>query len=134
MTAEEQVKALQEQVERLQKKLETVTESRDAIIKSQNVVIKSQNDTIQTLDKKVHSLESELYWLRKKIFGKMSEKNLPIDPTSLERTLFDDIMTDEEKSGLQAKIAKEEADRNRLIEVKSFQRAVRKPINVDNLE
>ena len=29
-------------------------------------------------------------WFRKKLFGKMSEKNLPLDPSALEPTLFDD--------------------------------------------
>lgn len=29
---------------------------------------------------RVSSLERSLYWLRKKVFGRMSEKNLPLDP------------------------------------------------------
>lgn len=31
---------------------------------------------------RVASLEQSLYWLRKKVFGRMSEKNLPLDPNS----------------------------------------------------
>mgnify|MGYP001091764188 CR=1 FL=1 len=32
---------------------------------------------------RVASLEQSLYWLRKKVFGRMSEKNLPLDPNQL---------------------------------------------------
>ncbi len=38
-------------------------------------------------DEKIASLENQLLWLRKKIFGKMSEKHLPLDPNQL--SLFD---------------------------------------------
>ena len=50
---------------------------------------------IERLKSKVASLEDQLYWLRKKMFGKMSEKNLPLDPTVLSGpTLFDDPLTE----------------------------------------
>ena len=45
--------------------------------------LETKNSVIDVKDKKISSLESELSWLRKKIFGKMSEKNLPIDPNAL---------------------------------------------------
>ena len=32
---------------------------------------------------RVSSLEQSLYWLRKKVFGRMSEKSLPLDPNQL---------------------------------------------------
>ena len=148
MTAEEQIKSLQEEVEKLKQKLASVTESKDAVIQSKEAEIQSKDEELQsskkhietldgkvvTLDSKVRSLENELYWLRKKMFGKMSEKNLPLDPNALEPTLFDDLMTDEEKKQLQEEVLKDEEYRKKLIEVKSFQRQVRKPVNLDNLE
>ena len=148
MTAEEQIKSLQEEVEKLKQKLASVTESKDAVIQSKEAEIQSKDAELQsskkhietldgkvvTLDNKVRSLENELYWLRKKMFGKMSEKNLPLDPNALEPTLFDDLMTDEEKTQLQEEVLKDEEYRKKLIEVKSFQRQVRKPVNLDNLE
>lgn len=148
MTAEEQIKLLQEQVEKLKQELASVAESKDAVIQSKEEEIQSKDAELQsskkhietldgkvvTLDNKVRSLENELYWLRKKVFGKMSEKNLPLDPNVLWPTLFDDLMTDEEKQQLKEEIAKEEEYKKKLIEVKSFQRKVRKPVNLDNLE
>ena len=60
-------------------------------------IIAAQAAEIERLKNKVASFEDQLYWLRKKMFGKMSEKNLPLDPTALsEPTLFDDPLTDEE--------------------------------------
>ena len=134
MTAEEQIKALQEQVAQLQQELSSVHESKDAVIKSKDEEIESLGNRVTTLDRKVRSLEDQLYWLRKKMFGKMSEKHLPLDSNALEPSLFDDIMSDEEKAQLQEQVQEDEKARERMIEVKSFQRKVRKPVNLDNLE
>ena len=58
---------------------------------SEQQIIAEQAAEIERLRNKVASLEDQLYWLRKKMFGKMSEKNLPLDPEALkEPTLFDD--------------------------------------------
>ena len=117
MTAENQIKLLLEEVERLRKELE------------------SKNSVIDVKDKKISSLESELSWLRKKIFGKMSEKNLPIDPNALTIPgLFDDELTDQEKEKLAEEVEKENQEKSRLIKVESFERRVRKPIDTNNLE
>ena len=134
MTAEKEIRALQEQVAKLQRELSSVHESQDAVIKSKDKEIESLENQVTTLDRKVRSLEDQLHWLRKKMFGKMSEKHLPLDPNALEPTLFDDLMSDEEKAVLQEEVKKEEELQNRMIEVKSFKRAVRKPVNLDNLE
>ena len=37
------------------------------------------------LENAVSSLQSMMDWYRKKLFGKMSEKNLPLDPQLLNR-------------------------------------------------
>ena len=66
---------------------------------SEQEIIAAQAAEIERLRIKVASLEDQLYWLRKKMFGKMSEKNLPLDPSVLsEPTLFDDPLTDEERA------------------------------------
>lgn len=98
-------------------------------------IIAAQAAEIERLKNKVASLEDQLYWLRKKMFGKMSEKNLPLDPTTLsEPTLFDDPLTDEERAQLDAAVRKDEEDAAKLIQVKGFERKPRKAIDTANLE
>ena len=46
------------------------------------------------LENAVSSLKSMMEWYRKKLFGKMSEKNLPLDPSALEPTLFDEQLSE----------------------------------------
>ena len=102
---------------------------------SEQQIIADQAAEIERLRNKVASLEDQLYWLRKKMFGKMSEKNLPLDPTALcEPTLFDEPLTDEEISELEAAVKKDEEEATKLIQVKSFERKPRKAIDTANLE
>ena len=40
----------------------------------------------------------QLYWLRKKVFGEMSEKHLPVNPSvPIQATLSDEPLTEEER-------------------------------------
>ena len=102
---------------------------------SEQEIIAAQAAEIERLKSKVASLEDQLYWLRKKMFGKMSEKNLPLDPTVLsEPTLFDDPLTEGERAELEAAVRKCEEDTAKLIQVRSFERKPRKAIDTANLE
>lgn len=67
-------------------------------------------------------------WFRKKLFGKMSEKNLPLDPSVLEPTLFDMSLSEEDRAALEAEVKKMEEQNAKVIEVKSHKREVRKPV------
>ena len=97
--------------------------------------IAAQAAEIERLKSKVASLEDQLYWLRKKMFGKMSEKNLPLDPTVLsDPTLFDVPLTEGERAELEAAVRKDEEDTAKLIQVRSFERMPRKTIDTANLE
>lgn len=58
------------------------------------------------LENAVSSLQSMMDWYRKKLFGKMSEKNLPLDPSALEPTLFDEQLSEEEQAGLDAEVTR----------------------------
>lgn len=81
------------------------------------------------------ALEDQLYWLRKKMYGKMSEKNLPLDPSVLsEPTLSDEPLSDEERAALDAEIKKAEELESKAIQVKSYDRKPRKAIDTSNLE
>lgn len=98
-------------------------------------IIAAQAAEIERLRNKVASLEDQLYWLRKKMFGAMSEKNLPLDPTVLsEPTLFDVALTDEERAELEAQVRRDEEAEANLIKVKSHERKPRKTIDTSSLE
>lgn len=52
--------------------------------------------TIAEKDRIIQDLQNKLLWLRKKVFGPMSEKALPVDPAQL--SLFEEKhLTDEER-------------------------------------
>lgn len=82
------------------------------------------------LENTVSSLKSMMDWFRKKLFGKMSEKNLPLDPSVLEPTLFDMSLSEEDRAALEAEVKKMEEQNAKVIEVKSHKREVRKPVIV----
>jgi Chromosome segregation ATPases len=77
------------------------------------------------------SLRSAMEWLRKKLFGKMSEKHLCLDPSALEPTLFDMSLPEEEQRALGEAVAKMEGQNAKAIEVKAHKREVRKPVYSD---
>ena len=58
----------------------------------------------------------------------MSEKNLPLDPSVLEPTLFDMSLSEEEQAALAAEVRKMEEQNEKAIDVKSHKREVRKPV------
>ena len=89
MAIEEQIKALKEENEVLRRRVS----EKEATIASQ------LNEIAKLLD--------ALAYLRKKLFGKMSEKHLPLDPAQL--TLFDQQeMSEEEKAALARDVEKAE--------------------------
>ena len=105
MFMEEQIKKLMEENERLRK----------------------ENDA---LSGKVASLEQTLYWLRKKMFGRMSEKNLPLDPNQL--SLFtEQEMSSTEKAEVEEEALKAEEDMTRSIKVR--EKPARKPLDTSSL-
>jgi hypothetical protein len=102
---------------------------------SEQQIIAAQAAEIERLKNRVASLEDQLYWLRKKMFGKMSEKNLPLDPSVLsEPTLFDEPLTEQEQRELDARVKKDEEEEAALIKVRSFERKPRKALDLSGLE
>ena len=92
MTAEEQLKSVLAEVERLRK-----------IVAVKDAEIKKLSDT--------------LLWLRRKVYGKMSEKHLPLDPNQL--LLFEqEHLTDEERAQLNKEIESAEHQMTKTITVK----------------
>ena len=62
---------------------------------------------LEKRDTKIATLESQQDWLRKKVFGKMSEKCLPENPME-EPTLFDDVISELESAAIDVQKAKDE--------------------------
>ena len=87
--------------------------------------LKSEKDKMQEV---IDSLQGQMAWLRKKLFGSMSEKRLPLSPSLLEPTLFDMPLPEEEQAALDAEVKKMEELNAKTIEVKSHKREVRKPV------
>ena len=85
MTAEEQLISALAEVERL----------REAVV--------GKDVQISQKDAEIRKLSDTLLWLRRKVFGKMSEKNLPLDPNQL--LLFEqEHLTDEERARLDKEV------------------------------
>ena len=75
---------------------------------------------------RIASLEQSLYWLRKRIFGRMSEKSLPLDPNQL--LLFSkEEMSSMEVSRMEGEVRKSEEEITKTIKVK--EKPVRKPLD-----
>ena len=81
----------------------------------------------------IDGLRNMMAYFRKRLFGSMSEKHLPLDPSVLQPTLFDTQLTEEEQSALDAEVKKMEEQNARTVEVKSHRREVRKPVMRDDL-
>lgn len=77
----------------------------------------------------VFQLQDSLLWLRKRVFGKMSEKHLPIDPNQLS------LFSDEELSSLgpEAKEESEKAEKLITKNVKVGPRPARRQLDLEHL-
>ena len=112
MTPEEQLKAALAEVERLR------------------VVLAEKDAKLANKDEQIRSLQDQLAWLRKKVFGQMTEKHLPIDPLQL--NLFEqEHMTDEERAQLAAEVAAAEQTIAKSVVVK--ERPARRDLNTSCL-
>ena len=83
------------------------------------------------LEEIVSSLKAQMAWFRRKFFGSMSEKHLPLDPNVLEPTLFDTQLSEEEQASLDGEVKAMEEENAKVIEVKAHKREVRKPVFSD---
>ena len=87
--------------------------------------LQAKQDEMQQV---IDDLRSMMAWFRKKLFYKMSEKNLPLDPNVLEPTLFDQPLSEEEQARLDAEVKAMEERNAKAIEVKAHKRDVRRPV------
>ena len=124
MGQSEHIKLIEENM-RLNAELESSRQKMMSVLEK----FSAQMDKISALESEVASLKDQLYWLRKKMFGKMSEKNLPVDPMQL--NLFEtESLTDEEQKELDKAVEEQEQTITRTITVS---KPSRKPIDTTNL-
>ena len=119
-----EVAGLQEENIVLQQKSAAL--SQKGLEKDRKIV--EMDKTIENMRATIDGLQNMMAWFRKKMFGSMSEKNLPLDPSVLEPTLFDMSLSEEDQAALDAEVRKMEEQNAKAIEVKSHKREVRKPV------
>ena len=111
MTQSEHIKLIEE-YNALRAELDAAREEMKATLEKLSV----QMERNSALENEVASLKDQLYWLRKKVFGKMSEKNLPVDPMQL--NLFEtEPMSEEEQAELRKAVDQQEQTITRTITV-----------------
>lgn len=113
MTAEEQLISALAEVERLRK----AVVGKDAEISHKDALLSLKDAEISQKNAEIKKLSDTLLWLRRKVFGKMSEKNLPLDPDQL--LLFEqEHLTDEERARLDKEVEAAEQQMVKTITVK----------------
>lgn len=113
MTAEEQLISALAEVERLRK----AVVGKDAEISHKDALLSLKDTEISRKNAEIKKLSDTLLWLRRKVFGKMSEKNLPLDPDQL--LLFEqEHLTDEERARLDKEVEAAEQQMTKTITVK----------------
>lgn len=113
MTVEEQLISALAEVERLRK----AVVGKDAEISHKDALLSLKDAEISQKNAEIMKLSDTLLWLRRKVFGKMSEKNLPLDPDQL--LLFEqEHLTDEERARLDKEVEAAEQQMTKTITVK----------------
>lgn len=113
MTVEEQLISALAEVERLRK----AVVGKDAEISHKDALLSLKDTEISQKNAEIKKLSDTLLWLRRKVFGKMSEKNLPLDPDQL--LLFEqEHLTDEERARLDKEVEAAEQQMTKTITVK----------------
>ncbi|MBO7417128.1 MAG: IS66 family transposase [Bacteroidaceae bacterium] len=124
MTQSEHIKLI-DKYNALKAELDAAREGMKAALEKLSV----QMEKNSALEDEVASLKDQLYWLRKKVFGKMSEKNLPVDPRQL--NLFETgPMSEDEQAELRKAVTQQEQTITRTITVS---KPSRKPIDTTRL-
>lgn len=113
MTVEEQLISALAEVERLRK----AVVGKDAEISHKDALLSLKDAEISQKNAEIKKLSDTLLWPRRKVFGKMSEKNLPLDPDQL--LLFEqEHLTDEERARLDKEVEAAEQQMTKTITVK----------------
>lgn len=124
-----EIQRLREELVRISGEVEALRSEKDKLL-AEKEQMQREKDEMQTV---IDDLRAMMAWFRKKLFYKMSEKNLPLDPNVLEPTLFETVLPEEEQAKLDAEVKKMEEENAKAIEVKAHKREVRKPLLSNDL-
>ena len=136
-----EIQRLREELAALSAKNENLLEEQARLLAEKNQLLTLKSELAQMagvvdklraekeeMQQVINDLRSMMAWFRKKLFGSMSEKHLPLDPNVLESTLFDQHLSAEEQAKLDAEVKAMEEQNAKVIEVKAHKRDVRKPV------
>ena len=124
-----EIQRLREELARISGEVEALRSEKGKLL-AEKEQMQREKDEMQTV---IEDLRAMMAWFRKKLFYKMSEKNLPLDPNVLEPTLFETVLSEEEQAKLDAEVKKMEEENAKAIEVKAHKREVRKPLLSNDL-
>ena len=111
-------------------------ESNVTSLESNITSLESNITTLETdvtkLESHISKLEYELTWLRKKLFGKMSERFISSDPDARQLDIFGEQLSDKEKEELEKAASQEQKLITSTLTTKTS-RTPRKDISLENL-
>src|SRR5574344_2463854 len=119
-------------------KEEVVSTLESNIVKLESDVTKLESNvtTLESnkikLELNISKLEYELSWLRKKLFGKMSERFINSDPDSRQLDIFGEQLSDNEREDLERAAAQEQELITRIVTANK-PRTPRKDISFEGL-
>ena len=132
----------QQEIERMAAEIESLRsqlyakEKEVSTLESDVVKLESNITTLETnitsLESNISKLEYELTWLRKKLFGKMSERFINPDPDARQLDIFGEQLGDNEREELERAAAQEQELITRTITANK-PRTPRKDISLENL-
>ena len=102
------------------------------IIAEKDVLLGKNDVLLSEKDALISKLQGEIAWLKRKVFGRMSEKFIPSDPQARQLDLFGDTLTEQEQQEISQAVQKEDELLTRTIKVKKS-RTPRKDPSLENL-
>ena len=112
--------------------LESNITSLESNITSLETNVTTLETDVTKLESHISNLEYELTWLRKKLFGKMSERFINSDPDSRQLDIFGEQLSDKEKEELEKAASQEQKLIASTLTTKTS-RTPRKDISLENL-
>ena len=106
--------------------------AKEEVVSEQKQSISKLESSVSRLESNISKLEFELSWLRKKLFGKMSERFISADPDARQLDMFGEQLSDKEKEELEKAAEQEHELITRTITAKK-PRTPRKDISLENL-
>ena len=82
-------------------KMAAEIESLRSQLAAKEEVVSNLESDVTKLESHISKLEYELTWLRKKLFGKMSERFINSDPDSRQLDIFGEQLSDNEREELE---------------------------------